>query len=292
MPPEYNPIIDHPVQAGWLSHGRDIFDSKHKAMLTERFADTGESIEAVLSAVALAGSITDGYRMSHEAQSRGELDLNEPQRNQQYSDLAGRPERVGEFISWFGTIAAECFEHASTRRDLLKIGLELGGMRQAGDWSGTGPLDDMAKSIPSILPKIDPSAKVRILERGKAVQKNYVILPLGHVVMGRYDPNFEFALIRRRRGAADVHLNGKYPIQIFKESSAVVAINKMDETDVTLLRKAYLKSDNLPANKKRNSSPAGVAGREFERSIRFKRERSLTTIPISAHYVMVMHRQS
>lgn len=288
MPPDYNFSINHPVQTGWLAHGRDIYDTTHEAMLTERFRDTNENIQSLLAAVALTGSIADAKRMSHEHQSRGELGLGKDHLFHAYTEFAGRPKRVGKFIAWFSTIAQACFEKEDIRKDLQKIGLELGGMRQAGDWSGTTPLDDMAKSIPVELACEDPSAQVRVLERGRAVQKNYVLQPLEHINEGMYNPDFHYAMVRRRRGVADILIPGKHPIEIFKESAALVIIDQMSEKEALVIREAYKDQANFAVNGQKNSGPAGAAGREFERAIQELRNESRSVVPVSAHYVMNM----
>lgn len=290
MPPEFSQIIDHPIQPGWLAHGRDIYlDPTHRKMIGERFKETGEDIEVLLGAMALAGAITDSERMRHESESRGDLRLDQNHRLHVYTELAGKPDEIGKYINWFSQVGQDCFDHAETRSDLKEIGSDLWGMRQAGDWSGTGPIDDAAETIQDKLLEVNPAAIVRILKRGSGVGKSYFVTPLGHVANSQYNPEFKHAIISRKRAAAKIIIPGKNPMHVYKRSFALAVIDQLDEEDKAIFRAAYRNYDNFEDNLKKNSTPAGVLGREFEKAIHPKvRSKSRRIIPISAHYFVAM----
>lgn len=290
MPPHYNAVINHPVQIGWFETNRAQYESRQTIdRLSERFADTGEDMARLLGDLALAGIRTDVNRITHENASRHALVINDYELAT-YTEIAGRPERVGKLVDWFCERAYDFFDRTQhDRKPPMAVGLELGGMTQAGDWSGTGPLDAMANSLPDQVLVEDSRAQVAI-RTGKAIHKGYSMEPLNAVRNGAYYPDFPYALVRRRRSAADIVMHDRLRAEVKKEAVMMVAVNQLFEDDRHLVRNAYGDWSNFEANNAKNSTTAGVLGRVVEQAIREEREASTAVIPVSAHYYVTAKR--
>jgi len=323
MAPKYNNDINHPVQIGWLRHSHEI-DKEREHDLTLRFGDIFmdleekervSQIQELLKKVDLAKQMTDSARDLHERFSRTKLHLDAEtpssasgkkgqSRLDIYTSLAGRPAKIGRFIEWFTELAPEFFALPETYNGLdyslhpntnastehtSSIGLELGGMWQTGDWSGTGRIDDMANDVPRQVHALQPDADIEILE-GTETHRGYSMQHLDAFGRQGYNPHFPYAFVRRRRQAANIVLPGRIPVQIKKESTALLLIDQMPRESRLALRGLYRSIDSLKANNTKNSEAAMIAGAEFERAIQFDREESRSIIPIGAHYYMVADR--
>lgn len=317
MAPNYNSEINHPVQTGWLEHSREI-DEVRENLLELRFekvfSNTPEPhrearISSLLKKVDLAKQMTDSERDRLERDSRTKLHLNDTtiyetgvyagrSRFDVYTSLAGRPAKTGRFIEWFTELAPEFFEIEGTYNGLEykldassehadSIGLELGGMWQTGDWSGTGRIDAMANDIPRQIRQLYPDAGIT---ENKKTLPSYSVLPLGASGKEGYQSGFPYALVSRFRSVADITIPGRIPVEIKKASTAVLLIDQMQTEDRVAFRGLYKSASALKDNKAKNSEAAIIAGREFEHSIEIEREYSHTIIPVAAYYYMVADR--
>jgi len=276
-------------------------------------------MEALLSNLALAGAITDAGRMTHESTSRGILHVHDGsygmgdwrdatgqsdstqsveqvqacERLKTYTELAGNPKRIGEFICWSASIAPEGFEHTDAQT-VKKIGLDLGGMRQAGNWSGTGPIDDMAATIPDAVRAEQPESIVIETEKGKQVRKTYEVAPLDHYSTGSYNPNFSYALITRTRSAATIDIPGVPHMDVWKVSHAMLVLSQLgsyDEKELAVFRESYATAEQAERMRVKNSTPAGIGGRAFDAVIPSPdRSESTLFVPVSANFFVTMDR--
>jgi hypothetical protein len=289
--PSLSVLIDHPAQPGWLQRVNELYSDERKAKIVETFEIAEEDQEDFLRDVDMAANFVDSKRMTHESESRGLLGLNDDESLlEEYLAFAMGELNVVEYLGRFSLLGQAALRRNPGKK---KLGVELGGMRQAGEWSGTGQLDARAESIPEGLTAKYPTAVVDILKGSKHIQKNYVTNALHYIQDGRYVPDFPNLLVRRRRGAANVWMPGmypEYPIHIVKEASAVVLRRRMDEREAEVVHDGYATYEMFQQNNGvKNSRAAGAAGRAFEQSIH-AREASKVVFPVSAHFYAVMHR--
>jgi len=276
--------INHPAQEDWLELGRAAAEELCRV-------DSSEVAEALATASIRA----DVYRQMDQTNNLNNLRLTD---RDTYSRLAGHPELTGEHLQWFAraAFAAFIYSEKDTSRP-NKIALDLGGIRQLGDWS-LAALDILQAGIPSQVRAADPKAAVRILERPGERHISYKVLP---IILDSTEPDvpLRFGLVRRRRGVADIHFapDETQPgmvVQVFKESTALYNVDEIEDeharAKLAKTPRQYRMDEKKPVT---NSSLASAAGRVFEAVIKETPERRKTSkavVPVGTHILMLGRR--
>ncbi|MGB4758848.1 MAG: hypothetical protein WBP26_02210 [Candidatus Saccharimonadales bacterium] len=278
--------IDHPVQEDWLGVGRSLPSGYQKELLTERFANSKQDPLVIIEMSKIAIMQSDVTRQMHERSTFGVLSGANRGRAREYVDTAGNPDEIGGYIRWFSKAVQSHIKHPNYRpnKDLAKLGLELGGVRQVGDWDNTKELDEMIRTIPDRAQSergLDVSVRER--PRQRAVAYRYEPMP------GDIFSESKFGRVRRRRAVADVHVEGAVDLHIFKESLGMAVLGELDADDRSRILSDVKNSgaqNSFTKAGRNNTIAAQIAGEYFHQAID-TRGGDRNIVPISAHYVMV-----
>lgn len=268
--------LDHPSQEGWWDANTHEVDAPEVDALERRYRQVADvDISSLLLAVNEATIRATMRRFAHERANLGTLQL-DAAGEAKYRELAARPERVGKFIEWFLGIAPAALETSNQP----KVALELGGRRQSGVWDLVA-LDALEQSIPEQIRAVDADAEVTML-KGNGSFMNYLPTPLieGAAISSNY------ALLRRRRGAADIRI-GDVRAKIFKESNALLLLNLLDTEVCDALLESF--GDPKQDHEARHNA-AYMAGQVFERAVHSPAGSSRSVVPVSAQLVIMMRR--
>lgn len=305
--------IDHPARDDYLGRLSEIPSAEQQDALRVRFesskVDTDpEIVIARLGEVVASAAI---HRQNYErvVTSEAGLDLTDEER-ELYKQLAGNPERIAEYICWFGRVALRHFALPPKNNLSDKIGLELGGKMQGGDWESTSDLDNMIRRLPAQSRKF-PQLGGHLLEGPERLHPSYRFMPLGVSDKHNYD-KFGFGIGRRRRGVANLNISpedssGKdLSVKIFKESLVLVVMRELNReqrikiredvaahpTANTLFNFSKERGEELDAESRpqNNTQAALTVGEAFEVAIREKPGTTKGIVPASAHYVMYTER--
>lgn len=264
-------------------------DESQQHVLEERFAGSGEDVDQLVTAISLASLRTDMHRHAHEMDNVGaRLQLRDAQL-QQYREMAGNPDQIAPYIRWFGRTALAAFQTKGRQFDFNSISLELGGWRQDGDWECIRPLDDMVRPLPGLFAD-DQEFRLEEISKSHSM-KNYLLLPMREFTTD--EGGFPYAVVRRRRGVANMYF-GDHHYYIFKQSIGLVVLGQMmDDEKRQVVRLWDELWNSAPAKYEdryaTNTPPANLAGRVFERAIAEPdRSHVRDVVPISAQYVMKM----
>lgn len=326
---EYTTGIEHPNQDSWIAGLAGQMSEEQKAAMAARYVGVPEGtvdLPSLYYAVESATMINHAHRATHESTNRGVLGIgsieDEGERGRlraEYDQLTGRASKVHDFVLWFSRVSHAAFvdqEHILPSRRVKHVSLELGGNRQFGDWEATHALDEMARSIPSGILKLQPDARLRIygppregsflddrIEYVDEQKPKYRLLPQYqlpskvHQTQRTFDNHGydDFVVFRRRRTVADIYVPGQSDVVIFKESLGMLVMSmiapEMRSTiaeDCKQVFEAVRSKRDVegatPVNLT-NTPGAMLAGSYFEEDISSPAGVSKNTIVISAHYV-------
>jgi hypothetical protein len=293
---EYQPAIDHPMQIGWFNAGLDILDIPDDEPVPEQFLRFGDDARSIMHAVATASRRTDTERAVHERENVSKLLLS-PEQHADYLALAGDPARVVEYFRWFDAAATDVYnrlknpehfkeyeQHINGIRKIGKIALELGGKRQVGDWGSTKRLDAMARSIPVHLQAEDEAIIEVFDDPSHPSQLSYTFKPL-RPSEGRPSERLDYGIVRRRRRLADISMGGLLLIELFKDSAAVIILDRLLPDEHTTIVAPYLPG--MVAEAELLARSREVAGTVFEHAIADK-DLTQTVTPLSAQILMLV----
>lgn len=316
--------IGHPGDPAWQLPNLEQTEDLIRAHVEPRFKGMDEDIDGLLETMVIATMRSESHRDTHEKANVSRLNLSEADKFK-YAGLACDPERVGEAIHWLGGLAntvldnfreitivgeeEEAAEQRKTQEKMKRIGFELGGNLQFGNWETTGLLDAMARSIPRKLNDIDRNIRMTIYgprreddhydELDIAIEFDERTLT-NNLLMPRFSRRthsgqlFDHAMLRRRRAVADVYVPGIRPIEIYKDSNMVIVPSQLSSKERAKLYGAYWQ-EGFNTKAKNNAQGATVAGNAAERAIKLakdsaKDKASLAVHPIGAHYVMKLFK--
>lgn len=294
--------INHPSQADWAKSWYTSPNAYQHNLLRERYRNLGETaLGEIVDATSLAVLRMENMRQMYETLTIGALASTVPDFSfTEYKELAGQPDKVIDFIGWFARQAGQFYENrdgelngvdSSVRRaykGVSKIGLELGGVCQAGDWENTSRLDDMIRTIPM---KAENNSDI-IVDVLEAPEEQRVAF--------RYEPLLgKFGQIRRRRAVANAKVGNGTELLLFKESLGLLVTNLAEPShrDIILSDPQAAHNIFLPIVEEKagksqetkgvnNTAAALVAGEYFEHAIK-ERNTNRMVIPLGAHYVML-----
>lgn len=305
--------IDHPALDGYLDRLNEVPNDEQQDALRLRFKSSEVNTDPEIVIARLGEVIASAaiHRQNYERVVTGGagLGLTDGER-ELYKQLAGNPERIAEYVCWFGKMALRHF--ALTPKDGLsdKIGLELGGKMQGGDWESTSDLDNMIRRLPA-QSKEFPQLSGELLEGSERLHPSYRFMALGVQDKHNYD-KFGFGIGRRRRGVANLNVvpeasSGKgLSVKIFKESLVLVVMRELNREQRIEIREdvsAHPIANTLFNFSKKNSGEpdegpkpqndtkaALTVGKAFKAAIKEKAGTTRGIVPASAHYVMYTER--
>lgn len=279
--------IDHPAQANWLRVGRSLPTDYQQELLRSRFENSSQDPSVIIEMSRIAIGQSDVTRQMHERSTFGVLSRANQGRAAEYLDTAGNPDEIGQYLRWFGR-AVQGYLNCNPDENIAKLGLELGGVRQVGDWENTSGLDEMIRSIPERA-QSEQGLNISVRERPRQRAVSYRFEPMAGDIFPSSPNEFRFGRVRRRRAVADVEVDGAVDLHIFKESLGMVVLDEVDAGD----RKRILDdvknsgAQNSFTKKGRNNTKAAqIAGEYFHQAIDLRND-DTRIVPISAHYVMV-----
>ncbi|MBC7581479.1 hypothetical protein H7097_01250 [Aeromicrobium sp.] len=340
---QYEYGIEHPNQDTWIKGYSERVDELQQKALAERYFEFGKdeiNLPDLAAAIDTATLINHSYRDMHEASNRGILNIGTRDSagdagilRSEYDNFAGRSKKVSDFIMWFSKTSHDTFvnhEDLPASKQFKHVSLELGGIRQSGDWNVTGPLDRMARSIPRGVLSLNPDVRMTIYDPQSEMfddarvsyvdsyDKGYLLLPqyklpepstrlmthdvfIGEELGVSALIDFHYSVIRRRRPVADIYVPGQSDLVIFKESIGLLVMDALDAT----LRKRILQDCSQAfeharhgrdiegtGNMKLNDTVgARLAGNLFESAIESRDGVTKDIIPISAHYVQAVGKK-
>lgn len=277
--------LEHPAHPEWRAHVPNDLDNDSFEALHIRFKDTDESVLNIANVLVQATVEVDLERKKFEAQNFHKLLLT-PEDPGEYYKLSGTLENVGNYLIYFGSVATRALRDEGQRDKVAKITMQLAGKRQFGAWDATHELDEFARAIPQELKNVAPEAEVNNVGNNPERHNRYEFRPIftnEEQTTGCAD----YGIVRRRRPVADILLPGSLPIEIFKESRALVIASQTDEYTRALMRNSTGKLLELGV-----TSPdlelAAATGNAFERAIKELKGRTRDVLPISADYFAVM----
>jgi hypothetical protein len=295
--------INHPASEGWRlnaytsmpGHALDALYIRYAGMAPGRADGVSDiKLRDVIEELEIA-SAQDSYYRSHEERAN----INHIGRlvnTDEYVGLATNPARVTEYIKWFGGTASRALRSGVGWP--AKVGLELfGSVRQWGDWNRTRSLDKMMMVLPQVIEASGISPDYTFFDKNS--------LPDDKPIKYKYRPHLHhcpedtkeqspglvrFGTIERWRPEADVWLNdvdpSSGPVMFFKRSRAVIVLSmlSLDERSALQIHNVVSTEEQEIANK--------VAGDVFERAIKAPIDATIDTIPVGAHYVQMMRRDT
>ncbi len=292
--PKLRPI-DHPTQEGWLAAGLDILDiPAADEPAPEQFLRFGDDARQIMHAMSVASRRTDSARATHEQANVAKLLLS-PDELKRYHELAGRPKESVEYIEWFSEKATNAYAYLSeptnlathiqrlNREKLGKIGLELGGRRQVGDWESTKELDKSIRDIPPALHTHTGAAIEVFDDPDDPGLLDYQSIPL--YLDGSGSKELEYITARRRRILADIVIGNSLVVELFKESDFLLVLKNLSTKARERLISPY--NRDLPDIDAWNSRPARVAAPIVEEGIE-QRATTVKVTPIGARHVMMV----
>lgn len=278
--------LSHPSQPGWRPEGISGVDKGRRIELRDGLQLSNEGIEPVVDALAVASRRTDVYRLTHEKENIQKLELTESE-HASYVEFASCESSKANLVGWFSLKAQELFDSKGADAP-EKVVIELGGVQQASRWQ-SGELDAVLRRLPGDLRDSYCGASMLIYEDGPAVEKKYKQLPLLLPSSELAAERLKFITVRRRRPVADAVVKNGHPLQISKESTALVIVDKLpaDKRRIMRLEAIYEEAGVT------NAPTAVAAGWAFEDGIMWhgKKQEDFTVLPIGAHYVMAARRE-
>lgn len=237
---EVEPLsFSHPAQDGWT----DIVDlgvpKQFADVLAERYYGTAVHPSDVILALGRATQAVSERRIKHEKTTIEKLVLNSAE-VQTYYGLAGKSDRVADYIDFFSTAANQRLDsisapgltegvHLTTAQLVSRIALasargafssELGGNRQYGMFGVTAETDALSKKIPKQLGESYPEAHIRVYSQNDP-KRRYRYVPLAETEDWENAPRF--SIIERRRPVVDVRFSDRSrTVEVFKTSTALI----------------------------------------------------------------------
>ena len=282
--------IDHPASDDWQASAYAPMPNDAQRSLGKRYGGLmkGQEIKALADEIGIASAQDSSYRMMEERAHSGYLFASGGD-EADYRRLAISPAKAPYYIAWFGRTASHALLSNNTQD---KVGLELfGSVRQWGDWTRVRPLDELVRALPAMIEAAGISTQFSIFDKN-------TLLPAD--LKYRYRPHFlgcpenakeqsrelvHSGTIERWRPEADIWLpDVTKPVMLFKRSRATILLELLSQPE----REALQIHNNVPDEEKAEATR--VAGAIFERAIAEPSGVTLNTVPIGAHYVMMMRR--
>jgi hypothetical protein len=270
--------IDHPAHPEWASAAFAIPTEEVEHSFRKRFAN---SVVDVTGLLGVANCFVAVHRQARESENIQRLmrGTTAEELAESYAILAGDPEKVSDYVSWFSKAALTALKMRKPQDKFSSVALELGTTMQNGDWDRTTELDAMVEDLRDVLPR---TGRFRVSTPEKPGRRiGYVFMPL---ILG--DPKSETAtsgVIRRRRAVADVVSNGG-TTEIFKQSFGLAVFDATDPEIKDQIVKACKASESTVWT---DNAVANIVGSEFERAIVERSPEATNGIaPVSAQYVM------
>lgn len=271
------PVIDHPARLGWQPGGLTVASARVIEALRQRFTASGEDVDGLLQAVDLMAIQLDSYRLTHERDNVGRLQLGLIGRAM-YERLAGRPDRFGEYIHWFGVVATRALLRRDHDYSFNSVALELAGRRQLGDWTATRQLDIAMRRIPGQLHALRADITA---QRPEPARSNYQLHPLYDDELRHY--GFQYAGVRRRQPLLDVQEGYCRPVRVYRQAVGLLVLGQLAPESRQSIVEAYESAG--PEHGAENNTPAAtMAGAVFERAVTDRTARAI--IPIGTQYIM------
>ncbi len=267
-----------------------------KEALEARFADTAEDPAALLEAVDTANLMVTSGRQARQLENIGRLVMADPENEYKirdsYQALAGNPELLDTYVRWFGTAATAAlvnYQPKKGKRGDASISLELGGMRQDGDWNRPVYLDRLVAALPDEMRALDRKTDIQLAAEADK-KLGYIFMPLFMDSEGE-GYTFDYAVLRRRRAVMDITMEGAEKVGIFKQSYGLVVLSQLKVADREFIRQMCEAEHNPEWNVMKNNVLAEAAGRVFEAAIlAADRSKVTTVVPISAQYIVKARR--
>lgn len=276
--------IEHIAHPEW-SRPND-FNGDMFADLHSRFDGTPVPVLEVAQVIEKATAQVEWQRRDYEHENFSKLDLTHEDR-MLYKQLSGSREHIGKYMRFFGLVAMRTLQHAEQRDKVAKVSLQLAGKRQFGDWDCTHELDEFARAIPAELQKVEPATVVKLVGGDRTRHNRYEFRPLDLETQSQ-PGRIDYGIIRRRRPVADIFLPRLLPIEIFKESRAVLVTGQTDEFTRELITDNAELLSSEERDEEIHSAVAAATGNAFERAITALKGRTRDVIPVSADYFAVM----
>jgi hypothetical protein len=270
--------IDHPSQPGWLPSGLLAANGYLQALLRERFAAVGQDVDRLMQHIDVAAIQLDSYRLTHERDNLGRLRL-DAIGQRMYGQLAGRPERFGEYIRWFGLAATRALQRDAQPFEFDSVALELAGRRQLGDWGAARQLETAIRRIPGQLRAVD---RAMVVMPPESTTSNYQLRPM-YDDDAVQDYTFDYAAVRRRQPMFDVQERALHRVRLYRQSVGLVVLGLLAPEARRSIVEAY-QQKGPEQSAENNTPPAAAAGRVFERAITDRAARAI--VPIGTQYIM------
>lgn len=122
-------------------------DAKTLVDFRERMTDEAVLVVDIVELIEHATARANAYRHYQEKQNLGYLALSGIE-EQRYESMLGDPSEAAHFIGWFRSVSGYYFSRTHDENGKLKIGLDMGGNKQMGNWNLGRDTHALAKSLP------------------------------------------------------------------------------------------------------------------------------------------------
>lgn len=218
-----------------------LYDQQRKNRLRTVFGRLPFEADSLIAALHRLSMGENVRRTTHEqSATRAIMDLN-PERFEEYRQLAGKPELLPEFIDYFAKLAGSSV--SSTPGGYLHKGpsFSLGYEIQAGVWDDIQPadttrigLDNAVRLLPSKM--YDYAYQLNPLT-GQNSKLSYKAAPVALPGVS----SVELIGLERRRAIADILVDGDRKLEIAKRANALIVVEGVpDERGLRSILRDYL----------------------------------------------------
>jgi len=261
--------IDHPAQEGWTVESRSALTDYQRDLLTQRYQESEIEVPELIAAVESVTQFINRRRHIYEDVALRTMGIGQDCR-EEYRGMAGKPNRLVDFLQWFGAKEQTYREQHGARAH--KLGLEIFTIIQGGDLESTGAIDVPMMDLP---------------ERTRGIPYLGFVTCDGPIHY-RYQPRWGsmYGLIRRRRGVANT-----LTCHVFKESTGLVVLQMLPEEERRAIIADVMTKEGREANSfdgGKNDTPAALTGgAAFKRVIKRADSAALVqVVPIAAQYIV------
>lgn len=264
--------FDHPAQAGWSVHPSPLELERVTTSLGSLGYDTAE-IDAVLPIYAAASREVSVEREKAHSDMLQMLQLPA----NAFDQFAGRADRLHQAIHWF--------HEASKALPEGKVALELGGVRQSGDWDGTFVVDGAVDRALAAL-KYVHQAKHAIVRSPVSTSISY---RLGKIDVATDRGVQSHVLLVRRRPEADVVIEENNRLHVFKQSVTYPNPRRLSPAILSAVESADIEgaeSAVLPMH----LPEADIVGRALHHAALGPRSQRAAFVPIATNWLLIARK--